>query len=59
MLIDAVTQEDSQSGVMVDSVQAVRPVCSEVRTPKRLSCDGDLKIRKEAVEFTPARKAAY
>ena len=31
---EAVTQKDRQSGVMVDSVQAVRLVCSEVRTPK-------------------------
>ena len=33
-LRDAVTQKDRQSGVMVDSVQAVRLVCSEVRTPQ-------------------------
>ena len=31
---EAVTQKDRQSGVMVNSVQAVRLVCSEVRTPK-------------------------
>ena len=29
---EAVTQKDRQSGEMVDSVQAVRLVCSEVRT---------------------------
>ena len=31
---EAVTQKDRQSGVMVNSVQAVRVVCSEVRTLK-------------------------
>ena len=31
---EAVTQKDRQSGVMVNSVQAVRLVCSEARTPK-------------------------
>ena len=36
------TQKDRQSGAMVDSVQAVRLVCSEVRT-LRLGCDGDRK----------------
>ena len=41
-LRDAVTQKDRQSGVMVDSVQAVRLVCSEVRI-LRLGCDGDRK----------------
>ena len=31
---EAVTQKDRQSGAMVDSVQAVRLACSEVRTSK-------------------------
>ena len=31
---EAVTQKDSPSGVMVNSVQAPRLVCSEVRTPE-------------------------
>ena len=39
---EAVTQKDRQSGVMVNSVQAARLVCSEVRT-LRLGCDGDRK----------------
>ena len=37
---EAVTQKDRQSGEMVDSVQAVKLVFSEVRTP-RPGCDGD------------------
>ena len=37
---EAVTQKDRQSGEMVDSVQAVKPVFSEVRTP-RPGCEGD------------------
>ena len=37
---EAVTQKDRQSGEMVDSVQAVRLVRSEVRVP-RLGCNGD------------------
>ena len=37
---EAVTQKDRQSGEMVDSVQAMRLVCSEVRTP-RPGRDGD------------------
>ena len=41
-LTEAMTQKDRQSGAMVDSVQAVRLVCSEVRT-LRLGCDGDRK----------------
>ena len=41
-MTEAVTQKDRQSGVMVNSVQAVRLVCSEVRT-LRLGCDGDRK----------------
>ncbi len=40
---DAVTQKDRQSGVLVDPVQALRPVCSEVRTPLRLGRDGERK----------------
>ena len=39
-LTEAVTQKDRQSGAMVDSVQAVRLVCSEVRI-LRLGCEGD------------------
>ena len=37
---EAVTQKDRQSGEMVDSVQAMRLVRSEVRVP-RLGRDGD------------------
>ena len=37
---EAVTQKDRQSGAMVDSVQAMRPECSEVRILK-LGRDGD------------------
>ena len=37
---EAVTQKDRQSGAMVNSVQAVRLVFSEVRI-LRLGCDGD------------------
>jgi hypothetical protein len=37
-----VTQKDSQSGAMVDSVQALRLTCSEVRM-LRLGRDGDRK----------------
>ncbi len=37
---EAVTQKDRQSGAMVDSVQAMRLVRSEVRVP-RLGRDGD------------------
>ena len=33
-LYDAVTQKDRQSVAMVDHVQAVRLLCSEVRTTK-------------------------
>ena len=38
--MDAVTQKDRQSVAMVDHVQAVRLLCSEVRTTERLGCDG-------------------
>ena len=31
---DALTQKDSMSGLMVEPVQAVRLLCSEVRTTK-------------------------
>ena len=37
------TQKDRQSGAMVDSVQAVRLVGSEVRQ-LRLGCDGDRRL---------------
>ncbi len=37
---EAVTQKDRQSGEMVDSVQAMRPLHSEVRAAKQ-SRDGD------------------
>ena len=53
------TQKDRQSGAMVDPVQAVRLVCSEVRTPIRLGCDEERKISSEVAEFTLARKAAF
>ena len=39
-LDEAVTQKDRQSGAMVDSVQAMRLECSEVRI-LRLGRDGD------------------
>ena len=38
---EAVTQKDSPSGVMVNPVQASRPVISEVRSPKRLRRDAE------------------
>ena len=38
---DALTQKDSMSRVMVDPVQGVRLVSSEVRSPKKRSLDGD------------------
>ena len=37
---EAVTQKDRQSGAMVDSVQAMRLVCSEARM-LRLGRDGE------------------
>ena len=37
---EAVTQKDRQSGEMVDSVQAMKLVCSEART-SRPGRDGD------------------
>ena len=40
---EAVTQKDSLSRVMVNSVQALRLAHSEVRVPKRLGCDGERK----------------
>ena len=41
---EAVTQKDNPSGVMVNSVQALRPGVSEVRLPFRLRCDVDRNI---------------
>jgi hypothetical protein len=55
---EAVTQEDRQSGLMVEPVQAQRLVRSEVRAPIRLMCEGDRKMSREAADFTLARKAA-
>ena len=40
---EAVTREDRQSGVMVDSVQAIRLESSKERSLGRLSRDGDRK----------------
>jgi hypothetical protein len=40
-LTEAVTQEDKQSGVLVNSVQETRLADSEVRLPIGLSLDGD------------------
>ena len=40
MFDDAMTQKDRQSGARVDSVQAMRLVCSEVRM-LRLGRDGE------------------
>ncbi len=53
------TQKDRQCGGIENPVQAVRLVCSEVRTPIRLGCDEERKISSEVAEFTLARKAAF
>ncbi len=55
--MDAVTQKDRQSVAMVDHVQAVRLLCSEVRTTKGWAVKGK-DYGQEAAEFTLARKAA-
>ncbi len=54
---EAVTQKDSLSRVMVNPVQAVRLVRSEVRA-LRLGRDADRNFSREAGDFTLARKAA-
>ena len=54
---DALTRKDSMSRLMVEPVQAVRLLSSEVRLT-RLSRDGERKTSSEACEFTPARKGA-
>ena len=51
------TQKDRQSVAMVDHVQAVRLLCSEVRTTKGWAVMGNDHGQK-AAEFTLARKAA-
>ena len=51
------TQKDRQSVAMVDHVQAVRLLCSEVRTTKGWAVTGK-NYGSEAAEFTLARKAA-
>ena len=51
------TQKDRQSVAMVDHVQAVRLLCSEVRTTKGWAVKGK-NYGSEAAEFTLARKAA-
>ena len=56
-MTDAVTQKDRQSGAMVDPVQAVRLVRSEVRALRRKP-DGDRNTSREARESTLARKGA-
>ena len=38
---EALTQKDSMSRLMVEPVQAVRLVRSEVRAPRKLSRDGE------------------
>ena len=40
---EALTQKDSMSRLMVEPVQAVRLVRSEVRAVISLGCDGDRK----------------
>ena len=40
---EAVTQKDSLSGVMVNSVLEARLLCSEVRTTRRLGEEGKRK----------------
>ena len=55
---DALTQKDSMSRVMVDSVQARRPVRSEVRGPYGGSVMGSENWSNEACESTLARKGA-
>ena len=54
---EAVTQKDSLSRVMVNPVQAVRLVRSEVRA-LRLGRDVERNSSSEAGGFTLARKAA-
>ncbi len=55
---EAVTQKDSLSRVMVNSVHEARLLCSEVRTTGRLSEVGKRNKVVEVSEFTLARKAA-
>ena len=57
---DAVTQEDSLSGVMVIPVQALRPERSEVRAPKRLRRDVDRKqVGKQASSHWQEKLLVY
>ena len=51
------TQKDSQSALMVERVQAVRLMHSEVRASKGWAVKGS-ENSNEADEFTLARKAA-
>ena len=55
---DALTQKDSMSRVMVDSVQAVRPWDSEVRLTQGGAVMGSETISSEACESTLTRKGA-
>ena len=55
--MDAVTQKDRQSVAMVDHVQAVRLLRSEVRATEGWAVMGK-DYGQEAAEFTLARKAA-
>ena len=55
--MDAVTQKDRQSVAMVDHVQAVRLLRSEVRSTEGWAVMGK-DYGQEAAEFTLARKAA-
>ena len=55
---EALTQKDSMSRLMVEPVQGVRLVCSEVRIPLELGPDGERNQSIEACEFRLARKGA-
>ena len=54
---EALTQEDSASGLMVEPVQAQRLARSEVRAPQGRCVKGS-ENSSEAREFTLARKGA-
>ena len=55
---DALTQKDSMSRLMVEPVQAMRLVSSEVRLPwSRVVMRSEI-ISSEACEFTLTRKGA-
>ena len=55
---DALTQKDSMSRLMVEPVQAVRPLRSEVREAQGGAAMGIETISREACESTLTRKGA-